>query len=331
MRNEVISTAANLKALMIGLSLQDNNLQGVFSRARRANPWPWPCAPGAQSHVFCEDEISEGQRAMLKTVYADSYNDFIADIESSAHFRSWAEQVLLALVLKLLTDKLCALLRLRFAGTALASEVDQVTDALHRMRDAVARAAVGDRTVFANRAIAIWSRIVGLFRSGQIPATQDTYEVISGGPVGQLANDQNVQAVGFGELGIALALLEHGWRAKLWSLAPPADHSLAAGAISTIASWPSAASRAIFFVRSAAIALDLEKRGAFSNDHTIVIHADDVWQQMRSSGLSSARKRSRAPGRTGKVETRHVSIAHMLQTEADVAGLRKRFIAEMTL
>jgi hypothetical protein len=48
MRNEVISTAANLKALMIGLSLQDNNLQGVFSSARRANAWPWPCAPRAQ-------------------------------------------------------------------------------------------------------------------------------------------------------------------------------------------------------------------------------------------------------------------------------------------
>jgi hypothetical protein len=268
---------------------------------------------------------------MLKTVYADSYNDFIADIEISAHLRSWAEQVLLALVLKLLTDKLCRLLSLRLSGTALAGEVDQLTKALHRMRDTVASAAVGDRTAFANQAIAIWSRIVCLFRSGQLPAKPDAYEVISGGPVGQLANDQNVQAACFGELGVALALLEHGCGAKLWSLAPSADLPLAAGAISILASWPSAAQRAIFLVRSAAIALDLEKRGAFASDNTIVIHADDVWQQMRSSGLSNARRPRRAPGRTGEVQTRHVSIKHMLQTEADVAGLRRRFIAEMTL
>jgi hypothetical protein len=178
MRSEVISTAANLKALMIGLSLQDNNLQWVFSSARRANPWPWPCAPKAQGHVFCEDEISEGQRAMLKIVYADTYNNFIADIESSAHFRSWAEQVLLALVLKLLADKLCVLLTLRLSGTALAGEVDQLTTALRSMRDTVATLAVGDRTVFANQGIAIWSRMVRLFRRGHLPASASSASLL---------------------------------------------------------------------------------------------------------------------------------------------------------
>jgi hypothetical protein len=222
---------------MIGLSLQDNNLQGVFSTAHRMNPWPWPCAPSAQGHVFCEDKISDGQRAMLKTVYADSYNDFIADIESSAHLRSWAEQVLLALVLKLLTDKLCKLSSLRLTGTALTGDADQVTKALYRMRDTVASAAVGDRTAFVNQATAIWSRIICLFRSGQLPAKPDAYEAISNTPVGHLASDQNVQAASFGELGIAFALLEYGCEAKLWSLAPPAELHLAAGAISIIASW----------------------------------------------------------------------------------------------
>ena len=84
-------------------------------------------------------------------------------------------------------------------------------------------------------------------------------------------------------------------------------------------------------MRSAAVALDLEKRGAFANDSTIVIHADDVWQQMHPSSSGSARKRSRAFGRTGKAKPRHVSISHLLQTEPDVARLRKRFIEEVTL
>ena len=328
MRNEITSIATNFKALMVGLSLQDNNLQGVFSVARRANAWPWPCKPNAQGHVFCENELSDGQRAMLKTVYADRYSDFIAEIEASAHLRSWPEQVLLALVLKLITDKLCALLRLRLVGTAIAGEIGQLTEALRSFRDSVAREAIGDRTAFTNQAIAIWSRIVSLFRNGHLPAKPDTYEVISGNPVRQLANDPNVQAAGFGEFGVALALLEYGRSANLWALAPPADASLPAGSIRTTATWPGAVPRAIFLVRSAAIALDLEKRGAFSNDNAIVIHGDDVWQQMRSPGKTSARKSRRAPGRIGKVRTRHVSIAHILQTETNVAALRHRFTTE---
>ena len=173
--------------------------------------------------------------------------------------------------------------------------------------------------------------MISLFRTGLIPTNADGYEVISTTPVGQLAGDMNVRAAGFGELGIALALFEHGRNGGLWALTPPAGPALAEGVIASVASWPGAAPRAIFLARSAAIALDLEKRGAFANGNTIVIHADDVWHRMRSSGTDSARTRSRAPGRTGKVGTRHVSIAHMLDTETDVASLRTRFISEVTL
>jgi hypothetical protein len=69
----------------------------------------------------------------------------------------------------------------------------------------------------------------------------------------------------------------------------------------------------------------------FANGNAIVIHADGVWHRMRSSGTDSARTRSRAPGRTGKAGTRRVSIAHMLNAETDIAGLRTRFISEVTL
>ena len=84
--------------------------------------------------------------------------------------RSWPEQVLLALVLKMLTDKLGALLGLRLAGTALAGQVSIVTADLHRLRDTIAGQVGADRTDFANRAIAVWSRMISLFRTGLPPA-----------------------------------------------------------------------------------------------------------------------------------------------------------------
>ncbi|RUV80113.1 hypothetical protein EOA88_23170 [Mesorhizobium sp. M5C.F.Ca.IN.020.14.1.1] len=141
----------------------------------------------------------------------------------------------------------------------------------------------------------------------------------------------NVRAAGFGEMAIALSLLEHGQNAKLWELRPPVETALGAGAIVSTGSWPGAPSRAIFLARSAGVALDLQKHGAFANENTVVIHADNVWQQMFPNNVDSARVRSRPPGRTGKVGTRHVSIAQMLDTEADFTSLKTRFVNEVTL
>lgn len=289
MRAEVISAATNLKTMMVGLSLQDVNLQSVFVRARQTNPWPWPCAPRAQAHVFCENEISDGQRQMLKTVYADAYNDHIADIEGSAHLRAWGEQVLLALVLKLITDKLTVLMRFSLVDKPIAVGGDDLANSLKRLRDAIAAQAVGNRTVFANTAIALWSRMTSIFRTGQLPPRPNAYELISGSSLGQLANDANVRAASFGELGVALALLSHGQSDGLWRLTEPASADLAAGALTSTPTWDGAQPRTVFFVRSAAVALDLEKGGAFANDNTIVIHADNAWHQLQPPGTMSIR------------------------------------------
>ena len=217
MRSEVVSTATNLKALMVGLSLQDGNLQSVFARARHANPWPWPCAPNAQGHVFCENEIGAGQRQMLMTVYAHAYNDHIDEIERSAHLQAWGEQALLALVLKLVADKLAVLVRCSLDGKPVGGGVDELVASLVRLRDNVAALAVGDRTAFANSAISTWSRIVSLFRTGDIPSNKQIYELISSFPLGQVANDRNAKAVGFGELGVRP--LSAGVRPIPWTMA----------------------------------------------------------------------------------------------------------------
>jgi hypothetical protein len=331
MRAEVISAATNLKALMVGLSLQDVNLQSVFVRARQTNPWPWPCAPHAQAHVFCENEIGEGQRQILKTVYADAYNDNIPDIEGSAHLKAWGEQVLLALVLKLIADKLVVLMRLSVEGKPIAASADEMASSLKRLRDAIAVRATGDRTAFANAAIALWSRIISLFRTGELPAAPTAYQLISGSSPSQLAHDANARAASFGELAVALALLADGQTDGLWQLSGPTNAGLPAGALTSTATWASAQPRTIFFVRTAKVALDLQKRGAFANDNTIVIHADDAWHQLQQPGTPSPRRPKRSPGRTGGPTTLHVSITQLAEAEPDIAALRKRFSSEVTL
>ncbi|MDB5620426.1 SIR2 family protein [Tardiphaga sp.] len=331
MKAAITAVATNYKTLMFGLSVQDANLHGVFSAARQTNPWPWPCAPNAQGHVFCEDTLQPGQKTMLRAVYGAGYNVNINAIETSAHLRAWGEQALLALVLKILTHKLCVLATARLEATGLAADAGAVNSGISSLRDAVASQAVGDRTAFVNEAIGAWSRTLRLFRKGDLPLQPDAYEVLSASSPAQLAADQNAQASGLGELAIALAMLDHGAGEKLWTLKSTSSSALADGAFTAVASWNGATERPVFIVRSAGIAIELEKQGAFANDNAIVIHGDDLWHMMRDASGGSARGPKRAPGRTGMPGTRHVSIARMIESEPDIASLQKRFIGEVTL
>ena len=329
-RGEVVSLATNHKALMAGLSLQDGNLQAVFAAARQTHPWPWPCTP--QAHIFCEDKIGDGQRQMLQTVYAGSYNGAIAEIEGSALLQAWGEQVLLALVFKIICAKLAAMITVTLEGRPMAAHSAPLIAGLDRLRNTIAAQAVGDRTAFAEQAISLWSRIVSLFRTGRPPACVESYEVLSSGPIGSIVQDHNARIACFGELGIALSLLQQGQEEGRWTLSPPGDAKLTSGAISAKGTWDGAVTRAVFFVRTAGVAITLQKSGAFANDNTIVIHADNAWHEMQdASAGESPRKLSRAPGRTGSVATHHVSLALLLETETTPDGLSKRFVSDIAL
>ncbi|QEH81576.1 hypothetical protein EIK56_27210 [Sphingomonas sp. C8-2] len=329
-RNVVVGLATNNRALMTGLSLQDGNLQAAFNIAKAANPWPWPCDP--QAHVFCEGEIGVGQRTMLQTVYAGSYNNAIADIEASALITAWGEQVLLALVLKILGDKFAGLICVALEGQPLAAEAESLVASLNRLRDTVAARATGDRTAFAGHAIAHWSRLLALFRTGKLAQGPGLYQVLTGGPVGGIAQDQNARAAGLGELGIGLSLLQRGVEEGLWTIKTAEDDAIVSGAVSALANWDGAAPRPIFFARSAQMVITLEKGGAFANDNAIVIHADDAWHEMQEANIvDSPRSISRSPGRTGTIGTQHVSLARLIAMEATADGLAARFVREASL
>ena len=332
MRNAVIGVATNQKSFVVGLSIQDNNLQSIFSKAKQVNPWPWPCAPQAPGHVFCEDAITEGQSDVLKIVYGDAYNENVDAIHASTHLRAWGEQVLIALVLKLIVDKLKKLMELALNQADKAPMIPEFTAFLISLRDQIADLAVGDRTAFTNAAIASWSRLLSLFRRGALPESAEAYEAISNSVPDKLEADQNAQANGLGRLGVALSLLQHGRVAGLWELAPAAAPEVIAGALTARGKWHAAPRRPLFLVKSATEAIELERNGAFANDKAIVVHADDTWHRFAGGGLWAGARRPRAaPGRLGRVRTTHVSLGNLIEACDDADALKDRFVAEMTL
>lgn len=337
MRNAVITAATNQKALVLGLSIQDMNLQSVFSRAKQVNPWPWPCHPDAPAHVFCEEAITQGQRDVLRVVYGDAYNDNAPAILEGTHLRAWAEQVLIALALRVVTDKLLRLMELGLSDAGRAAMAGELSSALSALRDAVAGAATpdpdeGSRTSFTEVAIAAWSRLVHVFRTGALPAATGTYEAVSAHSPAQIGADHNAVSAGIGRLAIILALLQHGRSAGLWEVAPVNGPDPQAGSLLARSSRRGAPTKPIFAVRSATEAIALQSAGAFANDNAVVIHADDTWHRLfGTDGSGGARRVRGAPGRTGRPSVTHVSLGALLARCDSAAALKAEFTSEMVL
>jgi hypothetical protein len=206
---------------------------------------------------------------------------------------------------------------------------------LKALRDDLADLAVPapgarDRTAFVNEAIALWSRVLSLFRSGALPARPDAYETLCTSTPHLLAAGQNAQNMGFGRLGIALSLLQNGRQTGLWEVHRPVSDDLTSGALTARALRPDGVDRPLFVVKSATEAIALKSDGAFANDRAIIVHADNAWRQMVGGGVS-ARRVSTAPGRTGRVGETHISLGDLLARCSDAATLQREFVAEMML
>jgi hypothetical protein len=329
MVNAMIALAANQKAFVIGLSFQDANLQGLFSDAKRLNAWSWPCAPYAPGQVFSGNKITPGQDNVLKIVYGADYNAHMNEIHAATFIRSYGEQLLIALTLKVIADKLVRLMELTLQSLNLDHMTASLGATLLALRDAVADLAVPDRTHYVNAAIALWSRMVSIFRNGIVPANSDSYEFISSTSLGALQGDLNAQAVGLGRLGVALSLLQQGQVQNAWTLRPPVSTDQTSGVLTGRANRIDADDRPIFIVRSATETILLMRNGAFSTGQAVVIHGDDGWHTL--GGDKSARQVSTSPGRNGVVTTTHVSLGMLLSQAIDTVDLQQQFAAGIML
>lgn len=331
----VVGLATSHKTLVLGLSIQDNNLQTLFARAKVAHAWPWPSAPAAPAHIFCEDSIQQGQRDVLRLSYGAAYNDNPSAVHDATLLRAWGEKVLISLVLKLLTDKLARLMDLSLAPLGKGPMAAALAPLLSILRDDIAELAVPvpgstSRTAIVNQAIALWSRMLSLFRNGALPANPEAYEALCSSTPNLIAADQNALGMGLGRLGVALSLLQNGRTAGLWELRQPVTEELQSGAITARALRPDGIDRPLFLVKSATEAIALKSSGAFSNDNAIIVHGDEAWHQLAGGGTSARRMRA-APGRTGHIGETHVSLGALLARCGDAATLQQEFVAEMML
>jgi hypothetical protein len=97
------------RTLMLGLSAQDSNIQGIFNKA--ANELTWQLGDPLPSYVFSEQELGMDQRSLLKNVYRDQITGTnLTAVFEAARIQAYAKPLLTALLLDVWSRKLQALI-----------------------------------------------------------------------------------------------------------------------------------------------------------------------------------------------------------------------------
>ncbi|MGE3703382.1 MAG: SIR2 family protein [Hyphomicrobiaceae bacterium] len=316
----LIDLIATKPTLMMGLSTQDANIQAIFAKAQALLAWPWP--GDRPSYVFSENALGVDQQGLLKNVYRDAYTPATRQqILDSALIQAYAKALLVSLVLHVLCAKLRRLIDL--ASVGLGSADGQLLHAgVIAVRDHLAAVAESDRMAFIRALISQSSRAIMMFRDGHAPAAARSYNPISTVPIQQLAVDPSLPASGLREAAIATGILGLGLQAGAWTLdgIDPSDNTNGVVRVTS-----SSGTAKVYLVANSHAALRLQYYGHLLDDEdAILIHSLETTRSLQRSPW-------RAPGRTGRLGLREVSIAELVGATATSSELFQRFREEVAL
>lgn len=298
----LVSVALTRPTLMLGLSAQDANIRKVFGLAAATQNWAWP--GDVPAYVMAEDTIGEAQLALLANVYRDQFRDGNRQtIKDSAHLRAFAKPLLTALLLWVFGAKLqkAACLGSFQLNEDLTAWVDE---GIVIMRDRLATANTGDHLSFILEILAGVSRTKRIFLSGKHSPDATRYEAVTQVPVSQMNRSAETESNGLAEAAVAVATLAKGTASDDWSILcsdPTDDRS------GTLRIVKGARTDRVFVLSNAEAELSLFDSGAVEEEDqdVILIHSQPVRERF-------ARSPSRAPGRTGVLGPRRLSISSLL-------------------
>lgn len=320
MGNALVNLIVTKPTLMLGLSAQDSNIQGLFAEAQAQMPWRWPTHPPA--YIFSENALGGDQESLLQNVYHQDHNPINRpQMEREALVQDYAKPLLLSLLLFVLGAKLKALVDKGMPGLA-AADRQKLDDGIIHARNVLADALVptAGRVKLLLTAL---GRALGMLREGSHPQPADgIYPPVTPDPVDRMPADPHLGASGVCEFALASALIGLGLRRGHWTAAAPDPGDAESGAfVLTGRSGPAK----VYFVANSRAYIRLGTNGLIAdNDDAVIVHSHENPSPM-------ARSPRRAPGRTGLSTTREVSMADLINGGTEVEDLLARFRSGVAL
>lgn len=309
------------RTLMLGLSAQDANIQGIFNKA--ANELTWQLGNSPPSYVFSEQELGMDQRSLLKNVYRDQITPAnLTSVFESGRIQAYAKRLLTALLLDVWSRKLKALIPLAPGPLPLA-ERKHLCTGIVSLRNHLADAAEPELD-FIDALLDRFGRACKLLRDGQIEQPNVRFEPISSDVVTALTGNPALGALGLREAAVALGLVGMGLSRSHW-IVEAESLDRASGVLAVTGKGAAAARTKVYLTASASGAALLRSEG-----HLVETESPLLIQSQKLAVPMSRSPRG-ATGRTGLPKAREVSISTLLQTYATADELYEAFRQELAL
>ena len=324
MAGELIHLILTKPTLMLGLSAQDSNIQGLFAEAQVRMPWRWPTVPPSDppAYAFAENELGGDQANLLQNVYNADYSAINRrPMAAEALVQAYAKPLLLALWLYVVTAKLRLLVEHGPPGLTPADR-DKLREGLEHARDVVADG-LAPTSGAVLELLESFGRLMAMFRDGGLPAVAEgVYSPICVHPLHAMSADPSLNGSGIVQFALAAGLIGLGLQRGHWSAGKAALADPASGAfVLTGRSGPAK----VYFAATPQAAILLGINGLVAdNDDAVIVHS-----QMNPPPMH--RSPRRPPGRTGLAALRQVIVPDLLNDGAEVEDLLDRFRVAVAL
>lgn len=309
------------RTLMLGLSVQDVNIQGIFNQA--ANELNWQLGDPPPSYVFSEQEVGIDQRSLLKNVYRGQITSAnLSAVLESARIQAFAKPLLTALLLDVWSRKLQALILLA-PGPLPPAERQHLCSGITALRNHLADAALPNLN-FIDALLDRFGRASKLLRDGQIEFANVRFEPITTDAVTALAGNPALGALGLREAAVAFGLVGMGLSRNDWAVEAESLHR-ESGVLAVTGKGATAARTKVFLTATASGAALLRSEG-----HLVEAEMPLLIQSQKLS-IPMTRSPRGASGRTGLPRAREVSVSTLLQTYANADELYEAFRQELAL
>ena len=307
-------------SLMLGLSAQDSNIQGLFAAAQVTMAWPWPSHPPA--YAFSENALGADQEGLLQNVYHHDYT--LANrplMEAEALVQAYAKPLLLSLFLYVVTAKLKVLVTIGLPALADADR-NKLHEGLEHARNLVADSIVPNAKI-VTELFEQFGRTMTMLRDGSLPhPANGIYAPITTEPLHRMPADLTLVGSGVCQFAIASGLIGLGLARGLWTASKA--HTIHSSSGSFVLTGRSGPAR-VYFAANAHAAIRLGTNGLIADkEDAVIIHSHENAPPM-------PRYPRRAPGRTGLASVREVSIENLLAGGNEVDDLIKRFRSKVAL
>lgn len=313
----LITTRATL---MLGLSAQDSNIQGLFAAAEAQLAWRWPSHPPA--YAFAENALGGDQESLLQNVYhLDHTPQNKPAMDDEALVQAYAKPLLLALYLHVVTAKLQALVG-HAALQFLDADRDKLTAGLMHGRDLLADA-ISPSAEHVLKVLLLIGRTLALLRDGNLPAYRSgLYAPLTPDPIDRMPADPTLGGSGVCEFAVATGLIGIGLERGMWTVEKSQVGDPQSGSMTLVGrSGPAR----VYFAATPQAAIRLGLNGLIAaNDDAVIVHSHDSPPPMQ-------RAPRRPPGRTGLATIREASIAELLAEGREVEDLLERFRGKVAL